>query len=139
MVNTTIVSRYSENFPNSDTDRKITNGPLYPASDVLELLANPGAQSIKTWTNKCTRDVQKLNFDENELSNLLKLALISGRFIGAEWCTQKPNGPWAACDAYSVHRDERIPTSEKIMNIKYYMKFAISKTGNILFLVSCHF
>jgi hypothetical protein len=139
MVNTKIGSRFTGSLPvEKGADRTIPGGPLYPAHEILELLASGGSQVITTWTQKCVADVQKWSLDTDDLFQLLELAVRNGRFRGAEWCAQKPNGPWAACDAYSVIRMEWIATAHKEMNMEYYIKFAIGKTGKILLLVSCH-
>ena len=139
MVNTRIISRHTGPLPErSSTNKKISGGPLYPAHEVLELLEKNGSQIIKTWTKKCVYDVQELAFDPDDLLNLVKLAIRRGRFIGSEWCTQSPRGPWAASDAYSVTNKEWIQAAHKEMDMEYYIKFAIGMTGNILLLVSCH-
>lgn len=138
MVNNRIVSRFTGALPEHGNDRKIRGGPLYPAEEVMSLLGNGGSESIITWTKKCTSDVQRWSLNDDDLFDLLGIAVYSGRFIGAEWCEQKPGGPWAACDAYSVIRKEWIPATRKEMDFEYYIKFAIGKTGKILLLVSCH-
>ena len=138
MVNTKIVSRFTEGLPEgSRADRKLSGGPLHPAHEILELLANDSSHVIP-WTEKCIKDVQKWELDGDDLRELAELAIRNGRFKGAEWCKQKPQGPWAACDAYSVIRREWIAAAHREMDMEYYIKFAISKTGNILLLASCH-
>ncbi|NKC13647.1 MAG: hypothetical protein GKR94_16095 [Gammaproteobacteria bacterium] len=67
----------------------------------------------------------------------MEIALRSGRFRGSEWCKHSPNGPWAACDAYSLARRERMPYGRTQMDVEYYVKFAVAKTGKLL-IVSCH-
>lgn len=129
MVTTKIVSQYQEQ------GRKIPNGPLYPTDDVLALL---NSESIRAWTKKCITDMEKWAIDSDDLCELTKIALHSGRFLGAEWCVQEPNGPWAACDAYQLIRKEWIPHAHREMDIEYYIKFAINKTGKVLLIVSCH-
>lgn len=139
MVNTTIVSSFTSALPLGDgKSRIIPNGPLYPAADVLQLLGNGGSGSIRAWTTKCIKDLQKWSLDDDDLLGLVTTAVRSGRFRGAEWCEQNPGGSWAACDAYSVSRKEWIPAAHKEMDIEYYIKFAVGKTGNILLLISCH-
>jgi hypothetical protein len=138
MVNTKIVSRYAGTLPKGTADRKIQDGPLYPAHEISELLARGGSQAIQAWNRRCVSDIQKWDLGEDDLLDLVKLAMRSGRFIRAEWCEQRPNGPWAACDAYSVIHREWIPAMHKEMDMEYYIKFAIGKTGNILLLISCH-
>lgn len=139
MVNKTIVSRFTGNFPlDEGAPRKIAEGPLYPATEVLALLAESGAQAVSAWTRKCQSDMQKWSLDTDDLCELMEIALRSGHFRGAEWCVQRPNGPWAACDAYSLVRREWVAHARREIDMEYYIKFAIAKTGKVLLVVSCH-
>jgi len=139
MVNTTIVSRHSGELPlNEGASRKISGGPLYPAEEVRELLANSGDQAIRAWTNKCNEDMQKWTLNADDLLELIEIGLRIGRFRGSEWCVQQPNGPWAACDVYLVKRREMMPNAPVEMDTEYYIKFAVSKTRVVLLVVSCH-
>ncbi len=139
MVTTRIVSRFSgPPSPDAAPGRKIGGGPLYPKDEVLELLATRGAAAVHAWSRDCIRDVQKLELDADDLAGLIREAVCSGRFRGAEWCVQKPDGPWAACDAYSLRRSEWVEAAGKAMPCDYYVKFAIGKTGLLLLLASCH-
>ncbi len=138
MVNTVNVSRYTGTPPKGVAERKIQANPLYTSCEVNELLRNEENQVVQPWTKKCIGDIQKLGFGEDDLPGLIKLAVNRGRFIGAEWCQQNPDGPWAACDSYSVIRREWIDAAYKEMDMEYYIKFAIGKSGRILLLVSCH-
>ena len=104
----------------------------------MALLAKSDARTVRVWTNKCQRDVQTLSLDTVGLCKLMEIAVQSGRFRGAQWCVQRPNGPWAACDAYSLVHREWIDTANRYMDISYYIKFAIAKTGNLLLVASCH-
>ena len=118
-------------------DRKIDGGPLYAAADVRVLLAR-GENAITAWTRKCVVDLEKLALDLSDALVLIEDALDQGRYHSSEWCAQKPNGPWAACDAYVLRRSEWISAAHKEMQVEYYIKFAIGKTGKLLLLVSCH-
>ena len=139
MVNRKIVSRFTGDLPLGDGEcRKIAGGPLYSTDEVLVLLAGSGAQAVRAWTNRSQNDMQKWSLDTDDLCELLELAVRSGRFRGAEWCVQRPNGPWAACDAYSLMRREWIANARREMDMEYYIKFAIAKTGKLLLVVSCH-
>jgi hypothetical protein len=68
----------------------------------------------------------------------IKVALNKGFYTGSEWCKAQPTGPWAACDAYTLSRDEWIEATHSYMHIDYYLKFAISKTGTLLLSASNH-
>lgn len=140
MVTHRIVSRFQGTLPTggSEAARKIPGGPLYPPDDVLGMLHREGNSVIHAWTKKCVQDMQKWSLDTDDLVELLEIALNSGCFIGSEWCQQEPNGPWAACDAYSLMRQEWISAARREMDCEYYIKFAIGKTGRVLLLVSCH-
>jgi hypothetical protein len=138
MVNTIILSRFTGPPQPDPKNRKILTGPLYPAEEVLELLTGISTDSVLAWTNKCIRDLQKWSLDSEDLIELLRIAVTSGRYRGSEWCVQHPHGPWAACDAYELIRNEHIEHLRKEMDIEYYLKFAISRTGLVMLVVSCH-
>lgn len=137
MVSATIVSRFSGSLPTSGS-RGIPRGPLYPVEEVLALLDTRGGAGITEWTRKCSSDLQKYAIDRDDVIRIVRLAVRCGRFTGSEWCVQRPDGPWAACDSYSVVRREWNENAYRDMDIEYYVKFAIGKTGQILLLVSCH-
>jgi len=137
MVSGIIVSRYVGPLPETDrSDRKISAGPLYPSEDILKLLETE--QAVFPWTKKCIADVQRLALDGDDLNDLLREAVSNGRFTGSEWCQQRADGPWAACDAYFLIRAEWIEVARKEIRMEYYLKLAVGKTGKILLLVSCH-
>ncbi len=139
MVNKTIVSRYQAALPPSaGANRTIRAGPLYPAADVMTLLTIEGSGAVRAWTRKASADLQKLSLDADDLVELIKDALTQGRYRRSEWCIQRPNGPWAACDAYSLERREWNQYAHKELPVEYYVKFAIAKTGKVLLLASCH-
>lgn len=140
MVSAKIVSRFTGELPLEGTCLKISNGPLYPAEEVLALLTSleSQAQAIRAWTTKCAQDMQKWGIDADGACELIKQALRIGHFLGSEWCIQRPDGPWAACDAYSLVRREWIQHAYRELNVEYYTKFAIAKSGKILLVISCH-
>ncbi|MEM5528246.1 hypothetical protein WN093_05390 [Gammaproteobacteria bacterium AS21] len=115
----------------------ISDGPLYSLTDVLALL-DTGESSTILWTRKCKNDVQQLSYEIADVQKLIKQAVTQGRYINSQWCRQQPTGPWAACDSYRLSRDEWVEYAYKEMRYKYYVKFAIGKTGKLLLLVSCH-
>lgn len=140
MVNNVIVSRYTGTLPLSrkKADLKIPGGPIYNTQEVLSLLDTNGRSALRPWTRKCIDDLQKYSLDTDDVEGLLRAALRTGKFLGSEWCEQQPRGPWAACDAYRTFRREWIKAADKEMDVEYYIKFAIGKTGQLLLLVSCH-
>lgn len=138
MVSVKVVSRYTGTPPRDGEARAISGGPLYPVEEVLGLLKNAGGGAVCPWTRKCIADLQQLALDGSDLVLLLRETFTKGRFLGAEWCQQKPDGPWAASDAYVLTRQEWVPTANRNIAMAYYLKFAIGKSGVILLLVSCH-
>ena len=137
MVNDKVVSRFT-GVPTREAGGIIQKAPLYPVDEVLRLLGERGSEGVTYWTRDCVRDVRNLVLDPEDVVDLIKHAVNAGRFLNAQWCQQKPEGPWAACDAYSVVRREWIPAAFKDFDIKYYVKFALSRSGKVLLLISCH-
>ena len=139
MVSVSIVSRYGAGtLPPSGGNRKLAGEPLHGADEVLELLADIKSEPVVAWTRKCSEDAHSLGFNQDDLCELLRLAVNVGQFRGAEWCMQREGGPWAACDAYAVERREWVAHAHKKMRLEYYVKFAIAKSGNKVLLASCH-
>lgn len=137
MVNDRVVSRFAGK-PTRENGGIIQREPLYPAQEVLDLLAQRGTEALTLWTRDCVKDVQNLSLDHEGVCGLITQAVTDGRFLNAQWCQQKPGGPWAACDAYTFARSEWIEAAFKSMDIRYYVKFALNKSGRLLLLVSCH-
>lgn len=139
MVNNTWnVSAYLGSVPTSATsDRKIKSGILYEKQQVIAILDASETAAI-AWTRKCKSDLQNLSLEISDAAKLVREALEKGIYLGSEWCKQAPSGPWAACDAYRLNRDEWLPNAHRQMSFEYYIKFAIGKTGKILLLASCH-
>lgn len=133
------ISRYDGSVPTLENpERKISGVPLYDKNQVLTLLNENGSDGFKAWTRDCIADLTKWQLDHDDVLNLIRLCLHTGKFLGSEWCQQKPNGCWAACDAYRVFKTEWVKNADKDMTFEYYLKFAISKSGQLLLLVSCH-
>lgn len=124
--------------PPTGVERRIQSGaaaPLYDRADVLRLL---GKHAIVAFTQKCTKDVQKYGLDDQQLSDLVKDAVIQGVYKGSEWCEKNPDGPWAACDVYVLSRPEWNKYAHKDILQEYYVKLAINKLGKVILLVSMH-
>ncbi len=136
MVSSIIVSRYTDGGPPQDNgDRKIKVGPLYPKEELEQLLARGHMQVA----GGAQTDLLKWSMDADDVVSLIRLALIEGRFLGAEWCRlSNTRNTWAACDAYSVIERRYNEYSHKTQNTEFYLKFAIGKTGNIILTISCH-
>lgn len=140
MINNNLlnVSCHPEDVPRSVVDggeRTISGSPIYSADEILTLASE---DHVSFWTRGAIADARKWSLDTPDVAELVKHAVENGRFLKAEWCEQKPGGPWAACDAYSVTRSEWMETAGKYMSITYYLKLAISKTGTTLLMASNH-
>lgn len=135
MVNNKVLSRFGDFCPESGAPREIKGGPLYSTHEVIELLS---PDTVIAWTRGCQKDIQKWAFEVEDLIRLIRLAVQSGRFLKSIWCQQKPGGPWAACDSYSVWSEEWSDEAYKYLSIEYYLKFAINKTGKLILTISCH-
>lgn len=95
MVNDRVVSRFAGK-PTRENGGIIQWEPLYPAQEVLDVLAQRGAEAFTLWTRDCVKDVQNLALDHEGVGGLITQAVTDGRFLNAQWCQQKPGGPWAA-------------------------------------------
>lgn len=129
------VSAYEGSPPEEGGDRKITGGPLYAVEDLMALASE---DQVTLWSAGAIRDAEKWSLDVSDVSRLIECAVRKGRYGRSEWCIQKPNGPWAACDAYAVTVEEWVETARRNMPVTYYLKFCIAKTGSVLLLVSNH-
>lgn len=132
------ISRFPQSVPDAavrGANRDIASTPIYDQEEVLSLAR---AENAMFWTRGARRDAAKWSLDTSNVAELIATALQGGRFQGAQWCQQSPDGPWAACDAWSVTRSEWIENAGKYMEITYYLKFAISRTGTVLLMVSNH-
>ncbi len=134
MVNFYNVSEYSESSPLVGGGEKILGGPLYDLARV-KLIAKDGS-GLFLWTRDCQHDVRELGWDTDDVSVLIA-RLTQAHYIDSEWCANG-RGAWAACDAYSVGGLEWVPTARKDLRVSYFVKFAISKLGNLVLTVSCH-
>ena len=138
-MDATVVSQFvGKGPPREGAYRKIPGGPLYEADDVLGLLdSNPPA--AETWTQSCQSDFRRWKLKEKDVCELVKIAVESlDQFYDSDWCLQEVGGPWAACDAYTVKCRKWRPHAGIKSGMKFYVKFAIHRTGKKLLLVSCH-
>jgi hypothetical protein len=133
MVTFSVISEYSGG-PDPGDRVKIDGGPLYPLDRVQALAALP--DGVKLLTTKCRQDAQNLGFDEDDVAKLL-LSLEAEDYKNSEWC-DNGKGFWAACDAYTIKRKERVETAHKELTVSYFLKFAIGKTGTLVLMLSCH-
>ncbi len=136
MVRCIIVSLYQDGTPPEGLgDRKIKGGPLYSRQDLEPLLVSRQIQTA----GGAQADLLKWSMDTDDIAGLIRLALVEGRYLGAEWCRlSNTKNTWAACDAYSVIERRYNEYSHKAQATEFYLKFAIGKTGQIILTISCH-
>ena len=136
-MDATVVSQFiGKGPPREGAYRKIPGGPLYEVGDVLKLLSS---HTVKIWTQSCQRDVLNWKLEEEDVCELVKIAVKSlDQFHDSEWCLQEADGSWAACDAYTVKCRKWRPHARIKPGMKFYVKFAIHHTGKKLLLISCH-
>lgn len=139
MVNTLNLSAYDGVPPECD-DRKrnrIGEKPLYAKEAVLSILRGE-ADPVILWTDRCIKNVGSLDWGPDDVVRLVQGALNDGTYLNSSWCSQGANGNWAACDAYRVMFEEWAPHLHQMRSLEYYLKFAISRTGKVVLIVSCH-
>lgn len=139
MVNLRNVSKYTGEVPTTKkADRKIKGEPLYNLDDVLGILGTKDSTKLVPWTRKCVKDLQKLGYESVDAIDFLLTHLISRNYKCSEWCEQKPEGPWAACDVYFVRHKEKPKHANIEMIMETYIKLAINKLGTVILLISFH-
>lgn len=134
MVTFKNLSAYEGAPPKEGESRKIAGGPLYTLADIQALAATPG--TVNLWTAKCRRDAANLTLDVTDVGVLLQ-ELTKRDYRDSEWC-DNGKGAWAACDAYNLRRNEYVETAGKTFRMEYFLKFALSKAGKLVLMVSCH-
>lgn len=135
MINNHNVSAYNGMPPKHGSSRFITNGPLYGKQQVSELCTK---QAVNLWTKESILDARKLNLETPEIAQLIHKALNEGKYENSQWCQSKNSGPWAACDSYAISVSRfMLPECKEIL-VTLYFKFAISKTGGALLIISNH-
>ena len=135
MVIFTVISAYSQNPPITEGRHKIAGGPIYDLLSIQRMLEDQS--KLIAWTVKCRKDVMKL-FD-GDLAEVVDLIqrLKPRDYIDSEWC-ENGHGFIAACDVYTVKRNEERKVTGECLTVEYFLKFGISKTGAVLLVVSCH-
>ncbi|EMO7834953.1 hypothetical protein ACV8DN_002934 [Morganella morganii] len=132
MVNQKILSQYTSAPPEEGGDRKIANGPLYTTQQVIDAI------KAIPWTRKCKNDTANLCIDNTELLQLLKEAVVRGRYKDSEWCTDRPGGNLVACDSYVYKKASWSDNQSKEVIDEYFIKFCVGKGGILLLTASCH-
>jgi hypothetical protein len=112
-----------------------TTVPLYSKSEVNKLLAQ-GILHTSLFTSKCALDAANEGLALRDVIALVKDAVDVGKYKNSQWCRQSVQGPIAPCDAYAL--TQFIKTNGETRRVNYYVKFAISSTGKLLLIFSCH-
>lgn len=121
--------------PSGDGEsRKIAGGPLYDLTAIQALSVQPDL--VKLWTRRCVDKAADLGFDAAGAGGLIR-ELSKQDCRDSEWCENGKRGA-AACDAYTLSRLEHVEAVNKSYRIEYFLKFALSKTGTLVLMVSCH-
>lgn len=133
-----VLSKYGESPPaDGSSDRKIvTSTPINPIDEVIEALdQNPP----KPMTKRGVANLQQMRFDLDDLKELVRDAVSYGRYRDSEWCEFSETSPWFACDSYEIKRREYIENAHKYLEVCYFVKFCIHKSGSLICTFSCHF
>jgi hypothetical protein len=128
------LSAYDGEPPGAHEVQKIAGGPLYDLTRIKALTELPDA--VNLWTAKARRDVANLALDPAEVGAMIR-QLREDDYRDSEWCSNG-KGALAACDAYVLKRSEYIEHAHKSFRMEYFLKFAESKTGKLVLIVSCH-
>lgn len=134
MVTLRNLSAYNGVPPVEGETRKISGGPLYELAKIQALTEQP--DTVKFWTEKCRKNAADLTLDPTDVGEMIR-ELTNNDYRDSEWCDNGKNS-WAACDAYRLVRNEFLANTGKKFRIEYFLKFAKSKTGNLVLMVSCH-
>lgn len=107
---------------------------MYELARIQALTEQPG--TVKLWTEKCRKNAASLTLDPSDVGEMIR-ELTKNDYRDSEWCDNGKNS-WAACDAYRLVRSEFLANTGKRFRMEYFLKFAESKTGKLVLMVSCH-
>jgi hypothetical protein len=127
------LSAYDGDLPGDGKTRKIADGPLYDLARIKALTELPDA--VKFWTAKARRDAANLAMAPADVGGMIR-QLTEHDYRDSEWC-DNGKGSCAACDAYALTRDEYVEHAGKSYRMVYFLKFAESRTGKLVLIVSC--
>ncbi|GJL81858.1 MAG: hypothetical protein DHS20C01_14920 [marine bacterium B5-7] len=121
----------SGNGTSKSNDRQL-DGPLYSLERLIAVANNKKAYIVN---DRAIQDIENLGWDNSDVCRLV-CHLEDKHYHGSERC-QTSNQMSVDCDAYVI---ERIETTEFGNSIcaRYYLKLALTKSGNLLLIVSCH-
>ena len=127
--------------------RRIPNR-LWKLSDIHAIaktqIAQPEKSLIRPITDKCSEDIQDLEWTSQDLAEIL-LRLKDGNYDKSMWC-QKSRWPgvkapdealWFPCDAYKLLVVERVSAGWE-GPVEYYLKLCLSPANAVVLLVSVH-
>lgn len=128
------LSAYSGEPPGDGKTRKIDGGPLYDLARIKALSGLP--DTVNLWTAKARHDAANLAMAPADVGGMIR-QLTEHDYRDSEWC-DNGKGSCAACDAYALTRDEYVEHAGTSYRLVYFLKFAESRTGRLVLIVSCH-
>lgn len=111
-------------------------GPIYDLAAVQTVLKSGG---VYLATQKCSTDVEKLEWDVDDVAQLIG-ALVPQDYRNSSWCCTS-QGQVIDADAYGIWYDPLDGCRGNArQHKKYYVKFGFrpNDTRLIMFVISCH-
>ncbi len=109
------------------------NGPIYKLADAKKL-AQLGKVSV---VGKYARnDISDLNWDDTDIATLFDA--LENRHYKNSHSYKLSDAHTNDCDAYVIHFDYKTMQENKYSQ-DFYVKFAISPSGTLLLIFSCHY
>lgn len=108
-------------------------GPIYKLADAKKL-AQLG--KVHVVTRKARNNLEDLEWDDTNIATLI--AALENRHYKKSYSYKLSDSRTNDCDAYVIHFDHKTMQEEKYSS-DLYVKFAISQTGHLLLIFSCHY
>ena len=96
-------------------------------------------------TDKCGYDIQNLGWTLSDVATRVML-LRPEDYDKSIWCQKSTRGIkcdpatlWLPCDAYSLKREEFIPSMGRTTSLELYLKMSLNSSGTGLLFVSVHY
>jgi len=120
----------------ADEKARRKSGPIYELAIVQTLVQIPDAIYVATRT--CSQDLEKLEWDVDDVAKLIK-SLLSSDYRHSEWCSGFGNIVLDA-DVYMVRYDHLECCRGNYQYAEYFVKFGFRNNDPKLtvFLFSCH-
>jgi len=103
-----------------------------------------GGNRIRSITDRCTKDIQNLQFTSDDLANRV-LKITDDCYRNSLWCMRGHlegirvpwEQLWLPCDAYAIKRHEQTDSGWS-GEVEYYIKLCLNPGKTALMLVSLH-